>query len=469
MNLKDKLTDPIFKICSTVASLNHEEVYVIGGYVRDLILRRENTITDIDILCVGDGLKFAKKVHAVLKLPSEVKYFKRFGTAMIKNIDGHYEFVGARKESYSTNSRKPLVEKGSLEDDQNRRDFTINTLAISLNKKTYGDLIDPFNGIEDIKNNKIRTPLDPTKTFSDDPLRMMRAIRFATQLNFKINEECFKGIIENRERLNIVSNERIISEFEKILLSKKPSTGIKLLFDSKLLNCFFPELTDLQGVETINGLSHKDNFFHTLKVVDNVRNKTDNIWLIWAALLHDIGKPKTKKFNEEIGWTFHAHDFLGAKMLPSIFKRLKLPLNNKLSYVKKMVELHLRPISLTKNSVTDSAIRRLLYDAGEDIDDLMLLCEADITSKNPEKVKKYLTNFTIVRKKLLEIEEKDRIRNWKPPIDGKQILEIFNIEEWKKIGILKDSLKESILDGEVKKNRKDALKFLTKKWKEINN
>lgn len=468
MNLSEFLTNPIFKTISEIADSTNLECYVVGGFVRDILLNRKQINTDVDFVCVGSGINLAKKVAKKLGNKTEVKYFKNFGTAMIKYQSESYEFVGARKESYRSNSRKPIIEDGSLQDDQNRRDFTINAMAICLNSSSYGYLSDPFNGTEDLKLKTIKTPLNPNTTFSDDPLRMMRAIRFASQLNFIIEENSYNSICDNAKRISIISKERITEELNKILLSEKPSIGLKLLFNTKLLHEFFPELVELQGVDKRDDFAHKDNFYHTLEVIDNIRKNTNNLWLIWAALLHDIAKPQTKRFEKGQGWTFHSHEYLGGKMVPRIFKKLKLPLNEKMKYVKKLVTLHLRPIVLAQDIVSDSAIRRLLFDAGDDIDDLMTLCEADITSKNPLKVAKYINNFKVVRKKLKEIEEKDHIRNWQPPIKGQEIMEIFNIQAGKEVGILKNSLKEAILDGKVENNRESAIKFMKNKATEIN-
>ena len=468
MNLIKHLENPIFKIISEVADNAKLETYVVGGFVRDILLNRKQDKTDIDFVCVGSGIELAKAVTQKLKGNTDVKYFKNFGTAMIHYNGEDYEFVGARKESYRANSRKPIVENGTLQDDQNRRDFTINAMAISLNSETFGELIDPFNGVGDLKTKTVQTPLNPDITYSDDPLRMMRAIRFASQLNFTISESSYQSICKNAERLSIISKERITDEMNKILLSKIPSVGLKLLFNSKLLHLFFPEMVELQGVEKRGHFTHKDNFYHTLEVIDNIRKNTNNLWLVWAALLHDIAKPQTKQFEDGHGWTFHSHEFLGGKMVPRIFKKLKLPLNEKMKYVQKLVTLHLRPIVLAQDIVTDSAIRRLLFDADDDVDDLMTLCEADITSKNQKKVAKYIDNFKLVRKKLKEIEEKDHIRNWQPPISGGEIMEIFNIDAGREVGILKNSLKDAILDGKVKNDREAAIEFMKEKAKEIN-
>jgi len=468
VNLNKHLTNPIFKIIAEVAESSKLETYVVGGFVRDILLKRKKNKTDIDFVCVGSGIDLAKQVSKKLGKKINVKYFNNFGTAMIHYNKEDYEFVGARKESYRSNSRKPIVENGTIQDDQNRRDFTINAMAISLNSSNYGELIDPFAGISDLETKTIKTPLNPDVTYSDDPLRMMRAIRFSSELNFEIENESYSSICKNAERLSIISQERITEELNKILLSEKPSIGLKLLFNTKLLHQFFPEMVELQGVEERGKFAHKDNFYHTLEVIDNIRKNTDNIWLIWSALLHDIAKPQCKRFEEGHGWTFHGHEFLGGKMVPRIFKTLKLPLNEKMKYVKKLVTLHLRPIVLSQDIVTDSAIRRLLFDAGDDIDDLMTLCEADITSKNPKKVSRYIKNFKLVRKKLKEIEEKDHIRNWKPPISGEEIMKIFNIEAGKEVGILKNSLKDAILDGKVKNEKEASIEFMKLKAKEIN-
>jgi tRNA nucleotidyltransferase/poly(A) polymerase len=467
MNLKSSLKSPIFRTVSEIADELNYPTYVVGGWVRDLLLNRKQAETDIDFLCVGSGIKLAKNVAGRLGDKANYKVFKNFGTAMINFEGDTYEFVGARKESYRANSRKPIVENGTLQDDQNRRDFTINALAIQLNRSDFGKLMDPFSGTKDLENKIIRTPLSPDITYSDDPLRMMRAIRFATQLGFEIEKKSLDSIKQNAERLNIVSIERIIDEFNKIMLCPKPSIGINLLYKTSLLQQFFPEICNLQGVDVKNGHAHKDNFYHTLEVLDNISENSENLWLRWAALLHDIAKPKTKKYYKNQGWTFHGHEFFGSKMVPNIFKNLKLPLNEKMKYVKKLVLLHLRPIVLAQDIVTDSAVRRLLFDAGDDIDDLMMLCDADITSKNPKKVAKYLNNFQLVRRKLKEVEEKDHIRNWQPPINGDEIMDFFGIKAGREIGIIKNAIKEAILEGEIKNDKKEAMDFMIKKGAEI--
>lgn len=466
MNLKKHLNNTIFKIVSQAADELDYETYVIGGYVRDVLLN-SNEPKDVDFVCVGSGIELAQKVKSILDTESKVQVFKNFGTAMLKHNDLELEFVGARKESYRIDSRKPIVEDGTLEDDQNRRDFSINALAIQLNASHFGKLIDPFNGLKDLENKIIRTPLEPNKTYSDDPLRMMRAIRFSSQLNFTIEEKSLKAITENANRLNIISQERITDELNKIILSKIPSKGFKLLFNTQLLHQFFPKMVELQGVEVIDNKGHKDNFYHTLKVLDNISQESDSLWLRWAAILHDIAKPDTKRFEEKHGWTFHGHEFLGSKMVPKIFKSLKLPLNEKMKYVQKLVRLHLRPIVLAQEIVTDSAVRRLLFDAGEDIDDLMTLCDADITSKNPEKVKRYLENFKVVRQKIKDVEERDHIRNMQPPISGEEIIELFDLKPSREIGLLKSAIKEAILDGEISNNKDEAHDFLIEKAAEM--
>jgi putative nucleotidyltransferase with HDIG domain len=460
------LNQDIFKLVKECSDELNQDAYAIGGYVRDIFLKRPSK--DIDIVTIGKGIDLAEKVHQKLGSDAHLSTFKNFGTAQIKWHDIELEFVGARKESYDRNSRKPIVEDGSLEDDQNRRDFTINALAIGLSKSNFGKLLDPFNGIKDLENKIIRTPLDPDITYSDDPLRMMRAIRFATQLNFVIEEVSLSAISKNKERIKIVSKERIADELNKIILSPIPSVGFKLLFDTGLLHLIFPEMVKLHGTETIKGLSHKDNFYHTLEVLDNTSKKTDNLWLRWAAILHDIAKPATKRFEEGHGFTFHGHEDKGARMVPKIFTALKLPLNEKMKYVQKLVQLHLRPIVLAKTEVTDSAVRRLLFEAGDDIDDLMILCESDITTKNPNKVKRYMHNFEIVRAKLIELEEKDKIRNWQPIISGEEIMKLYNLTPSREVGILKNALKDAVLDGLVENTYDKAKKFLDDKFKELN-
>ena len=457
---------PFSTISKTVDDMKIES-YLVGGFLRDIFLGR-NEKKDIDIMVIGSAMELANNLKKNLNNSKNIQFYKNFGTAMLEWKEFIIEIVGARKESYNLNSRKPIVEIGTIDDDQKRRDFTINSLAIGLNKNDFGKLIDPFNGVEDIKNKIVRTPLNPDKTYSDDPLRMFRAIRFSSQLNFKIEAKSFKSIKKNIHRVEIVSKERIVDELNKIILSIKPSVGFLNLDKSGLLKIILPEITNLKGIEEIEGKSHKENFYHTLQVLDNISLKTNNLWLRWAALLHDVGKPSSKKYNSKTGWTFHGHEFVGSKMVYQIFKRLKLPLNDKMKYVKKLVTLHLRPIVLAKDIVTDSAIRRLLFDAGNEIDDLMTLCEADITSKNPKKVEKYINNFKLVRKKLKEVEEKDHIKNWQPPINGKEIMKIFGIEAGKMVGLLKNSLKDAILDGEVKNNKQCALIFMKEKAKELN-
>lgn len=457
-NYKEK--EVLQKIAETADRLSMP-CYLIGGFVRDKILGRQTK--DMDIVCVGDGIKLAEKVSAKFSPAPEVHFFKNFGTAQIKTNDLEIEFVGARKESYNFDSRKPAIQSGTIEDDQNRRDFTINAMAISLNKNNFGELIDPFNGINDLQLKKIQTPLAPAQTFSDDPLRMMRAIRFAAQLNFKIEPKTFEAICENANRIQIISGERIVEELNKILMTAKPSIGFNLLYKSGLLKIIFPQLTELAGAEYIDGLGHKDNFYHTLQVVDNISANTNDLWLRWAAVLHDIAKPATKKFEEGHGWTFHGHEVVGGKMVPKIFAKLKLPQNEKMRFVRKLVELHLRPISLTKENITDSAIRRLLFDAGEDFEALMTLCEADITSKNKTKVKRYIENFEMVRKRCTEVEEKDQLRNWQPPITGEIIMQVFNLQPSKQVGNLKNAIREAILDGIIPNDYNAAYNYMLQK------
>jgi poly(A) polymerase len=445
-NFAQKLKHPVFKVVSQIISEKGLEAYVIGGFVRDLLLDRSSK--DIDIVVVGNGMELAQAAGEKLRV-KRVNLFKNFGTAQFNYKDLDVEFVGARKESYQRDSRKPIVEDGTLSDDQKRRDFTINALALDLRAETFGNLIDPFNGLSDLEKGILRTPLDPNTTYSDDPLRMMRAIRFATQLDFQIEITSLKSILENSSRLEIISQERIVDELNKIILAEKPSRGFELLNTTKLLHQFFPEMIALHGIETRDGKSHKDNFYHTLEVLDNVAQNSDNLWLRWAAILHDIAKPPTKRFDSQVGWTFHGHEELGARMVPKIFTRLRLPLDAKMKYVQKLVRLHLRPISLVKSNVTDSAVRRLLFEAGDDIDDLMTLCNADITSKNEFKVKKYKKNFELVIQKIKDVEEKDHVRNFQPPITGDLIMKTFNLKPCGEIGIIKSKIKEAILEGEI--------------------
>jgi poly(A) polymerase len=463
--MKKHLQHPVFEIIAEQAKSMNAEAFVVGGYVRDIILKRDSK--DIDVVVTGSGIELAKKVAHALPDKVHVNYFKNFGTAMIKFDDLELEFVGARKESYRQDSRKPIVESGTIEDDQKRRDFTINAMAIHLTENNFGELVDPFNGIQDLHDKVIRTPLNPDITFSDDPLRMMRAIRFASQLNFEIHPIALKAIKHNRERISIVSMERITDELNKIILSLKPSVGFNLLFDTGILQIIFPEFCALQGVEYVNGKGHKDNFYHTLEVLDNTSKLSDNLWLRWAAILHDIAKPITKRFEQGHGWTFHGHEDKGARMVKEIFRHFKLPMNEKMKFVEKLVQLHLRPIVLAKEIVTDSAVRRLLFDAGDDIDSLMMLCHADVTTKNEYKMRKYKQNFELVQQKLKEVEEIDRLRNWEPPVTGNDIIYVFDLKPGREVGIIKTAIREAILEGEILNNFGAAYEYMLKKGNEI--
>jgi len=460
MNFKDQLSNnKVFNLVAESAQALNLEAYLIGGFVRDILLNRPAK-KDMDFVCVGSGIDLAMKVAEMAKLEGKVTVFKNFGTAMLRVGDMEVEFVGARKESYRRESRKPIVEDGTLEDDQNRRDFTINAMAISLQKSNLGDLIDPFDGLADLKRKIIRTPLDPDITFSDDPLRMMRAIRFASQLNFDIHPDTFESIIRNADRLSIISQERTTDELNKIILSQKPSYGFKLLYQAKLLEQFFPEMIALHGVETINGNTHKDNFYHTLQVLDNVATVSDDLWLRWSAILHDIAKPPTKRYDPKVGWTFHGHEDKGARMVPNIFRRLKLPMSEPMKVVQKLVKLHLRPIALVKDQVTDSAIRRVLFEAGEEIDMLMMLCRADITSKDYSKVSRYLTNFDKVEQKMKEVEARDSLRSFQPPVSGEDIMDFFNLTPGKEVGDIKEAIREAILEGDITNDRQEAMELM---------
>lgn len=466
INLNQNRNLKLFKIISSIANKNQQSIYIVGGYVRDLLMNRKVS-TDIDFVTEQNGILLAEKIAEEINPNIKVSIFKNYGTAMFRYNNIDLEFVGARKESYTENSRKPEVENGSLEDDQKRRDFTINSLAISLNKENFGELIDPFNGQNDMTKKIIRTPLEPHQTYSDDPLRMMRAIRFATTLDFNIEEKSLNAIKKEVDRIKIVSMERIMVEFNKIMLSKRPSKGLNLLDETGLLNYILPELTALKGIEQIDGMGHKDNFYHTLEVVDNISQHTDKLWLRWAALLHDIGKAPTKKFEKNIGWTFHGHEFLGSKMLKSIFKRLKLPLNSDLKYVEKLVRMHARPIALITDDASDSALRRLLFDAGEDLEDLFTLCKSDITTKNNTKQNKFKKNYEYVAEKIKQVEEKDKVRNFQPPITGEEIMALFKLKPSREIGILKEKVKEAILEGEIENNHEQAKNFVMQEAKKL--
>jgi poly(A) polymerase len=463
--VKKHLTHPVFRIIAEHAQSMGAEAFVVGGYVRDIFLKHESR--DIDVVVTGSGIDLAQNVAGSLGKDVPVSYFKNFGTAMIKFDELEIEFVGARKESYRSNSRKPVVESGTLEDDQKRRDFTINAMAIHLTESNFGELVDPFNGVQDIHDKLIRTPLDPEITFSDDPLRMMRAIRFASRLHFTIHPAAIRAIKKNAERIKIVSMERITDELNKIILSSKPSTGFKLLFDTGLLQIIFPQMCELQGVDYVNGKGHKDNFYHTLQVLDNVSRASDDLWLRWAAILHDIAKPATKRFEEGHGWTFHGHEDKGARMVKHIFRHFKLPLNEKMKFVEKLVQLHLRPIVLAQEVVTDSAVRRLLFDAGNDVEALMMLCHADVTTKNEYKIKKYKENFEIVSEKLKEVEEKDRIRNWQPPITGEDVMQVFDLPPGRMVGEIKNAIREAILDGKISNTFPEAYRVMIEKASEL--
>ena len=465
MNLKEHFTDNWFRLLSETADAAGMECYVVGGYVRDLFLNRPSQ--DIDVVVVGSGIEMAQAFGQRLGKKAHVSVFKNFGTAQVKYLGKEVEFVGARKESYRHDSRKPIVEDGTLEDDQNRRDFTINAMAVCMNRERFGELVDPFGGLDDLKEHIIRTPLDPDITFSDDPLRMMRCVRFATQLNFYIDDETFDALVRNKERIKIISRERIADELNKIMLSPTPSKGFVELDRCGLLELIFPELYAMQGVEVRDGRGHKDNFYHTLEVLDNISRMSDNLWLRWAALLHDIGKPRTKRWDPQAGWTFKNHNFIGEKMVPEIFRKMKLPMNEKMKYVQKLVSLHMRPIVIADEEVTDSAVRRLLFEAGDDIDDLMTLCEADITSKNQQRKQRFLDNFKLVRQKLKDLEEKDRIRNFQPPVDGSEIMYVFGLQPCREVGSLKSAIKDAILDGVIPNEHDAAYAFMLQKAKRM--